>query len=79
MENLAGTAITLHKSSDFGDGAQRLPSSMANIKTVHVPHLGGIDATYQIPHSYNALKPTFVLVNSFTTSAELYRDQYANK
>ncbi|EME49089.1 hypothetical protein DOTSEDRAFT_40330 [Dothistroma septosporum NZE10] len=51
---------------------------MANIKTVRVPHLGGIDAAYQMPKPYDANKPTLVLVNSFTTSSELYRSQYAN-
>ena len=52
---------------------------MGNTKTVHVPHLGGIDAGYQMPHPYDSSKPTLVLVNSFTTSAELYQKQYANK
>lgn len=52
---------------------------MPNTKTVHVPHLGGIDAAYQMPHPYDANKPTLVLVNSFTTSSELYRSQYGNK
>ncbi|KAI9799248.1 MAG: hypothetical protein M1833_004126 [Piccolia ochrophora] len=51
---------------------------MANTKTVHVPHLGGIDAGYQMPKPYDASKPTLVLVNSWTTSSELYRSQYAN-
>lgn len=46
-------------------------------KTVHVPHLGGIEAGYQL-HAYEESKPTLVLVNSFTTSSELYRSQYAN-
>lgn len=52
---------------------------MPNTRTVHVPHLGGIDAAYQMPHPYDSSKPTLVLVNSFTTSSELYRKQYANK
>jgi pimeloyl-ACP methyl ester carboxylesterase len=51
---------------------------MANIKTIRVPHLGGIDAGYQMPSDYDAGKPTLVLVNSFTTSSELYAQQYAN-
>ena len=51
---------------------------MPNTKTVQVPHLGGIDAAYQMPKPYDANKPTLVLVNSFTTSSELYRSQYAN-
>lgn len=52
---------------------------MSNTKTVHVPHLGGIEASYQMPCPYDPRKPTLVLVNSFTTSSELYRQQYADK
>ncbi|ETN40070.1 uncharacterized protein HMPREF1541_04345 [Cyphellophora europaea CBS 101466] len=52
---------------------------MPNTKTIHVPHLGGIDAAYQMPQPYDASKPTLVLVNSYTTSSELYRSQFANK
>ncbi|KAJ9663607.1 hypothetical protein H2201_005568 [Coniosporium apollinis] len=52
---------------------------MPNTKTVHVKHLGGIDAAYQMPQPYDSSKPTLILVNSFTTSSELYRSQYANK
>lgn len=52
---------------------------MPNTKTVHVPHLGGIDAAYQMPRPYDPSKPTLILVNSFTTSSELYQKQYANK
>ncbi|EXJ55232.1 microsomal epoxide hydrolase [Cladophialophora yegresii CBS 114405] len=52
---------------------------MPNTKTVQVPHLGGIDAAYQSPHPYDPSKPTLILVNSFTTSSELYQKQYANK
>jgi pimeloyl-ACP methyl ester carboxylesterase len=32
-----------------------------------------------MPHPYDPSKPTLVLVNSFTTSSELYRGQYANQ
>ena len=52
---------------------------MPNTKTIHVPHLGGIDAAYQVPHTLDPAKPTLILVNSFTTSSELYRGQFANK
>lgn len=51
---------------------------MSSTKTVQVPHLGGIQAGYQMPHRYDPSKPTLVLVNSFTTSSELYRGQYEN-
>ncbi|KAL8813083.1 MAG: hypothetical protein Q9223_003524 [Gallowayella weberi] len=52
---------------------------MSYTKTVDVPHLGRITAGYQMPKPYDASKPTLVLVNSFTTSSELYRGQYENK
>jgi len=52
---------------------------MPNVKTVRVPHLGGIDAAYQIAHEYDPSKPTLVLVHSFTTSSELYRAQFKDK
>lgn len=52
---------------------------MVNTKTVKVPHLGGIDASYQMPHEYDSSKPTLVMVNSFTTDSELYQSQYNNK
>lgn len=32
-----------------------------------------------MPHPYDPSKPTLILANSFTTSSELYRSQYANK
>lgn len=44
-----------------------------------MPHLGGIDASYQMPSKYDSSKPTLVLVNSFTTDSELYKAQYENK
>ena len=51
---------------------------MPNTSIIHVSHLGGIDASYQTP-GLDTSKPTLVLVNSFTTSSELYKTQYANK
>ncbi|KAJ6637506.1 putative aminoacrylate hydrolase RutD, partial [Pseudolycoriella hygida] len=47
-------------------------------QTVHVPHLGGIDVGYRMT-PYDPTKPTLVLVNSFTTSSELYHGQFENK
>ncbi|KAI9686816.1 MAG: hypothetical protein M1820_010551 [Bogoriella megaspora] len=49
-----------------------------NTTTVDVPHLGGITAAYQTALPINPDKPTLILVNSFTTSSELYRSQFAN-
>lgn len=54
-------------------------ATMPNTKTIRVPHLGGIQAAYQMPQPYNPSLPTLVMVNSFTTSSELYRSQYANR
>lgn len=48
------------------------------IQTVKVPHLGGITAAYQMPTAYDKTKPTVVLINSFTTSSELYRAQFSD-
>ncbi|OJJ88960.1 alpha/beta fold hydrolase [Aspergillus glaucus CBS 516.65] len=52
---------------------------MPNTKIVHVPHIGGIDAAYQMRHPYDAAKPTLALINSFTTSSDLYSLQYEDK
>ncbi|KAJ6021464.1 hypothetical protein N7540_006968 [Penicillium herquei] len=49
---------------------------MSNTKTVRVPHLGGIDAAYQMPREYDPAKPTLVLVNAFTATSELFRQQF---
>lgn len=51
---------------------------MSSTQTVSVPHLD-TTAGYQMPHPYDASKPTLVLVNSFTTSSELYRRQYEDE
>ncbi|KAF2085887.1 alpha/beta hydrolase fold family protein [Saccharata proteae CBS 121410] len=52
---------------------------MAPPKPIRVPHLGGIEVGYKMPHAYDSSKPTLILVNSFTTSSELYRSQFANQ
>ncbi|KAJ5946956.1 hypothetical protein N7454_003795 [Penicillium verhagenii] len=49
---------------------------MSNTKIIHVPHLGGIDAAYQMPKQYDSAKPTVVLVNAFTVTSELFREQF---
>jgi pimeloyl-ACP methyl ester carboxylesterase len=51
---------------------------MPNTQTVEVPHLGGITAAYQTSGPIDPAKPTLILVNSFTTSSELYADAYKN-
>jgi pimeloyl-ACP methyl ester carboxylesterase len=52
---------------------------MPNTQTVEVPHLGGITAAYQTSGQIDKSKPTLVLINSFTTSSELYRDAFHNE
>lgn len=47
-------------------------------QTITVPHLNGISASYATSGPLDPSKPTLVLVNSFTTSAALYRDALAN-
>jgi pimeloyl-ACP methyl ester carboxylesterase len=53
--------------------------TMPSTQTVNVPHLGGITAAYQSSRSVDKSKPTLVLVNSFTTSSELYADALKNR
>jgi pimeloyl-ACP methyl ester carboxylesterase len=55
------------------------PSNGTMNKTVRVSHLGGIEASYKISGAYKQYKPTLILVNSFTTSADLYDAQFNNK
>jgi pimeloyl-ACP methyl ester carboxylesterase len=47
-------------------------------QTVEIPHLGGSTVGYTFGRSYDPTLPTLVLINSYTTSAELYRPQFAD-
>ena len=47
-------------------------------ETVTVPHLGGSTISYKFGQPYNPSLPTLVMINSFTTSMELYRAQFAD-
>lgn len=49
---------------------------MQTVKTADVQHLGGSQIGYRFGAEYNPQLPTLVMVNSFTTSSELYRAQY---
>ncbi len=51
----------------------------SDLRTVSVPHLGGSTIGYSFGREYDATKPTLVLVNSFTTSVELYRPQFSHE
>ena len=48
------------------------------VQTITVPHLGGSTIGYQLGKPYDASLPTLVMVNSFTTSVDLYRPQFAD-
>lgn len=47
-------------------------------RTVEIPHLGGSTVGYTFGGPYDPALPTLVLINSYTTSAELYRPQFAD-
>ncbi|MEU8874950.1 alpha/beta hydrolase [Streptomyces javensis] len=52
---------------------------MSNIeRTVEIPHLGGSTVGCAFARPYDPALPTLVLINSYTTSAELYRPQFAD-
>lgn len=46
--------------------------------TIDIPHLGGSTIGYRFGREYDPSLPTMVMVNSFTTSVELYRSQFAD-
>ena len=48
-------------------------------ETISVPHLGGSIISYKFGKTYDSSLPTLVLVNSFSTSVELYRPQFADR
>jgi pimeloyl-ACP methyl ester carboxylesterase len=49
---------------------------MSNAETITVSHLGTSTIGYKLGKAYDASLPTLVMVNSFTTSVELYRPQF---
>jgi len=51
---------------------------MSDAETITVPHLGTSTIGYQFAKPYDASLPTLVLVNSFSTTVELYRPQFAD-
>ena len=52
---------------------------MSNTDTITVPHLGTSTIGYRLAKAYDASLPTLVMVNSFTTSVEQYRPQFADE
>lgn len=49
---------------------------MSNTETLKVPHLGGSIIGHRFGRPYDPAKPTLVLINSFSTSVELYVPQF---
>lgn len=47
-------------------------------QTIDIAHLGGSTIGYRFAREYDPAKPTLVLINSFSTSADLYEPQFAN-
>jgi pimeloyl-ACP methyl ester carboxylesterase len=52
---------------------------MSNAATITVPHLGASTIGYKLAKADDASLPTLVMVNSFTTSVEQYRPQFADE
>src|SRR5690348_4092741 len=52
---------------------------MSDTETITLPHLGGSAIGYRFGKDYDAALPTLVMVNSFSTSVELYRPQFADE
>jgi len=52
---------------------------MSNAETITVPHLGTSTIGYRLRKGHDASLPTLVMVNSFTTSVEQYRPQFADE
>src|SRR3954452_14541829 len=52
---------------------------MSDTETIMVPHLGTSTIGYRLGKAYDASLPTLVMVNSFTTSVEQYRPQFADE
>src|SRR6201989_2279481 len=52
---------------------------MSSAETITVGHLGTSTIGYRLGGAYDASLPTLVMVNSFTTSVEQYRPQFADE
>ncbi|WP_369253239.1 alpha/beta fold hydrolase [Geodermatophilus amargosae] len=52
---------------------------MSDVETIEVPHLGTSTIGHRFGRAYDASLPTLVMVNSFSTSAELFRPQFADE
>lgn len=52
---------------------------MIETRTANVPHLGGSKIGYRMPKPHDPSKPVVVMVNSFSTSADLYTPQFEDE
>ncbi|KAJ9235241.1 hypothetical protein DTO169E5_6207 [Paecilomyces variotii] len=49
------------------------------VQILRVPHLGGIDVAYQMPHGYDRKKPTLLMIHSFMATSDQYLPQFGDK
>lgn len=53
---------------------------MSERKTLHVPHLGGIEVGYRLSASpLTSSKPTLVMIIPFTTTVDYYSPEFNNR
>ncbi|MDN3519790.1 alpha/beta hydrolase [Aquisalimonas lutea] len=52
---------------------------MSEVQTITVPHLRNSRIGYRFGRAFDASLPTLVLVNSFSTSSELYQPQFTDE
>jgi len=52
---------------------------MTPTQTKTVPHLGGSQIGYRMPAPFDPSRPTLVMVNSFSTSADLFTPQFEDE
>jgi len=57
----------------------RFSNDTGSTQTIDIPHLGGSTIGYRFGRDYDPSLPTLVMSNSFTTSVELYRPQFADE
>lgn len=62
----------------MSNDAQTLDAQTLDTRTLTVPHLGTSTVGYRFGKPYDPALPTLVLVNSFSTSVDLYRPQFAD-
>jgi pimeloyl-ACP methyl ester carboxylesterase len=52
---------------------------MAGLKSLHVPHLGGIEVAYYMPKPYDKSKATLILIHGFSMSSHVFRSHFTSQ